>query len=271
LPERWAGRLSVMRSLGLWGIVAGVAAAVGARLAAGRARAGTAALGEAVFDVVAILASWPPLLYVTITRYWGFYRHHLYLGVPLVVFLAGWALDRRTDGAVTSDPGTRGGVAREARRAGLLLLMPWIAFQIADAMGCLVLDYRYPFSDTKAVARLLADRAHVVADADWRSSGILFWRPDVTMRSASWHGQRFRYPLPDAARGQVVPIGPLLQEECREAPDRTYFVGVGASLGALAPCAKRLDFVKMPFETQPFTWETLDVFPMDCACAASKR
>ncbi len=62
-------------------------------------------------------------------------------------------------------------------------------------------------------------------------------------------------------------IPPILVEECRAAPDRVYFAGVAASMGSLGRCASPIAFPKSPFESQPFTWETFDLFHLDCACA----
>jgi hypothetical protein len=254
VPRRFAGATAALRSLAFWALIAGALVASAARAGALRAR-----WRVGVFDVLAVLASWPPLLVIMVQHHWGFYRHHLFLGMPLLVFLAGWGLDPRIDGPISG----------QARRSGLALLAPWFLFQAVIAAGSFALDRRYPFSDTKSAASLLAEGAHVVADAEWRSGGLLFWRPDIQMRSASWRGRRFLYPVPDLERNRSAPLPPIVVEECHEAPDRIYFAGIGSSLGALAKCARRLDNPKSPFETQPFTWEVFDLFRMDCACVAA--
>src|SRR5262249_11264794 len=152
---------------------------------------------------------------VIVQHYWGFYRHHLFLGMPLLVLLAGWGLDRRVAGPVTG----------ELRLGSLALLAPWFLLQAALAAGSFALDLRYPFSDTKAAARALSQGARVVADAEWRALGMLFWRPDIRMRASAWRGRPFRYPLPDREWHLPAHLPRLLAEECRAAPDRVYFAG----------------------------------------------
>jgi hypothetical protein len=197
-----------------------------------------------------------------VEHYWGFYRHHLFLGMPLLVLLVGWGLDRRIAGPASG----------EARRVGLALMAPWFLLQAALAVGCFALDYRYPFSDTKSAARGLPQGARVVADAEWRSMGMLFWRPDIRMRAPAWRGRPFRYSRPDREWHVREPLAPLLVEECREAPDRVYFAGVASSLEKpKARCLSRIDHPKTPLGEHPFTWEDFDVFQVDCACIGAAR
>jgi hypothetical protein len=210
------------------------------------------------FEVLAVVASWLPLLDVVVLHYWGSYRHHLFLGLPALVVLVGWGIDGGVEGPIRGD----------ARRAGLALLSPWLLLQVAIAAGCFALDARYPFSDTKSAAPMLDAGAHVVADAEWRSIGMLLYRPDLQMRSASWQGRPYRYTRPDRNWHRTVPVPPLVAAECGEAPDRVYFAGTAKSLGALGRCAGRVAYPQNPFETHPFTWESFDLFRMDCACVA---
>jgi hypothetical protein len=95
---------------------------------------------------------------------------------------AGGALDLPARHGWGLDPGITGPFAGAARRAGLVLLAPWLLFQGMIAVGSFALAYRYPFSDTKAAARMLAPEARLVTDTNWRSTGVMFWRPDVQAR-----------------------------------------------------------------------------------------
>jgi hypothetical protein len=248
---------ALLRSLALWSFLVGAAAALGARLGRLLSRWTVEA-----FDVLAVLASFPPLLEIIVRHYWGFYRHHLFLGMPLVVILVGWGLHARFAGAY----------AEEARRTGLSLLGPWFLLQVILAAGCVVLDALYPFSDTKGAARELAAGAHVVADSEWRTMGMLFWRPDIQLRAASsWNGKPFHYMRADRAWHVGTPLPPLVREECSRVPRRVYFAGGEASLGALATCARRVPHRKMQFGDHPETWESFDLFRMDCACVGRLR
>jgi len=256
LPRRLADVVAALRSLAFWGVLTGAGVALAARILALRGRWRTGA-----FEVIAVLGSLPPLLVIIVLHYWGFYRHHLFLGMPLLVVLAGWGLDA----------GLTGPIAGAARRLGLALLAPWLLFQAVLGAGSFALDQRYPFSDTKAAARMLPPEARLITDTHWRSTGVMFWRPDVQMRSAGWNGRRYRYIRPDQDWFRNVSIPPIVAEECRAAPDRVYFAGVAASLGALGRCASPVAYPKSPFETQPFTWETFDLFRMDCSCVTRGR
>lgn len=252
-PPSVRGALAALRSLAFWGLSAGVLLGLATRaFALGRRwRVGA-------FDVLAVACAAPPLLVVIVGHYWGFYRHHLFLGMPLVVVLVGWGLDREVAGPI----------AGEARRSALALMVPWFLLQGALAAGNLVLDWRYPFSDTKSAARALDPGAHVVADADWRSLTMMFWRPDIQYRSTSWRGRRVRYARPDWEWHKQAALSPLVAAECQEAPDRVYFAGFAASLGPLVRCAQPVPFPKTPLVDHPFTWESFDLFRMDCACVA---
>ncbi len=251
VPAPLAGPLAALRSLAFWGVISSALVAVATRIGALRARWRTGA-----FEVIAVLASLPPLLVIIVFHYWGFYRHHLFLGMPLLVVLAGWGLD----------VGISGPISGVARQTGLALLAPWLLFQGVVAAGSFALDHRYPFSDTLAAARMLAPGARLVTDTHWQSTGVMFWRPDVQMRSAGWGGRPYRYIRPDQDWFRNVPIPPLIVEECRAAPERVYFAGVTASLGALGRCASPIEYPRSPFETQPFTWESFSLSRMDCAC-----
>jgi hypothetical protein len=175
--------------------------------------------------------------------------------MPLVVIVAGWALDR-----------TGASLGRSWRRAALVLMIPWLFHETALSAASFALDYRYQFSNTKSAAAVLAGGARVVADAEWRSAAMLLWRPDITMRSASWGGRPFRYIRADSDWHREVPIPPLVAKECQAAPDRVYFAGFEPALGDLSSCTRRIEYPRVPFDDHPVTWETFDLFRMDCAC-----
>jgi hypothetical protein len=252
VPPPLRGAVAALRSLAFWGVVLGAAAALAARVARWRV---------STFEVLAVVVSWVPLLVIIVNHYWGFHRHHLFLGLPLLVVLTGWGLDERVEGKL----------AGELRRWGLALLVPWFLFEAGIAAGSFALDARHPFSDTKSAAQVLGAGAHVVADADWRSMGMLFWRPDIQMRSMSWRGRRFRYARPDREWHATAALAPLLAEECREAPDRVYFAGYPASLGGLARCGKPVPYPTNTLGEHPFTWESFELLRMDCGCVAGGK
>jgi hypothetical protein len=254
LPPPFFDVLAFLRSLAFWGLLAGVAVALGARAAFLRSRWRVEA-----FDVFAVLASWPPLLEIIVRHYWGSYRHHLFLGMPLVVILSGWGLDARFSGEL----------AAEARRAGRALLVPWFVLQTILGATSLALDFVYPFSDTKSAARVPAEGAHVVAESEWKTLGVLFWRPDLHMRARAWRGQPYRYLRADDAWDKKVALPPLVVEECGAAPDRVYFAGTRQQLGALAKCAHPVAYPKSPLGNHPQMWESSDLSRMDCGCVAA--
>jgi hypothetical protein len=257
LGPRLFNAFAILRSLAFWGVLVGAAAGLAARLGRLWSRWRVEA-----FDLLAVLASWPPLLEILVRHYWGFYRHHLFAGMPLLVILVGWGLHARLAGAY----------ADEARRTGLMLLAPWFLLQVSLAAGSLVLDALYPFSDTKDAARELARGAHVVSDSEWKTVGMLFWRPDIRLRAAgAWSGKPFLYIRADKAWHKGTSLPPLVREECGVVPDRTYFAGGQGSLGTLSPCARRVEHRKMQYGDHPSTWESFDLFRMDCACVGQRR
>jgi hypothetical protein len=255
LPRPFPDVAAALRSVSFWGVLTGAAVALAGRAARIRKRWRVEA-----FDVLAIVASWPALLDVILHHYWGSFRHHLFLGIPLLVLVVGWALDRR-GGAL---------FAVASRRATIALLAPWLAFQIALGAACFVLDHRYAFSDTKGAASVLAPDARVVAEQEWRSMGMLLWRPDIRMRATAWGGRPFRYWRPEVRWEQRVPVGPLVAEECRAATARVYFAGFKGGLGPLAACARRIDYPASPLWDHPFTFEKFELLELDCACVGER-
>jgi hypothetical protein len=112
--------------------------------------------------------------------------------------------------------------------------------------------------------------AHVVADAEWRSIAMLLWRPDLVLRSSSWMGKRVLYTAANTEWHRMAPVAPIVAEECRAAPDRVRFSGVRESLGKLTRCATPVPFPRSPLAALPFTWETIEVFAIDCGCVAAQ-
>ena len=245
-----------LRSLAFWCLLAAAALGLASRAGLLRRRGRVEA-----FDLIAGVAAWPPLLEIIVRHYWGFYRHHLFLGMPLLVIVAGWGLHARFADAFSD----------EARRSALALLAPWFLLQVSLAALSVSLDAAYPFTDTRAASRALVPGAHVVAEAEWRTLGMLFWRPDIQMRAAAWQGRPYRYIQPDNGWGQTAPLPPLVKEECRAAPDRTYFAGGLGAMGALGSCAKRVAYPREMRGEHPTTWETFELFRMDCGCVEGKK
>lgn len=255
VPLVWQTVIAAVRSFAFWGVILAALLIVTIRLANRHgSRRGF------YFDLFIIVSSWGPLLVIILFHYWGWYRHHIFLGLPLIVVLLGHALDARI----------RGWVIRPLQQAALTLFAPWFALQGLLAMGCFAADVRYPFSCTKDASKLLVQNARVVTDADWISVGVLFWRPDIQLRSMSWNGRPYRYVRADRYWHSRTALMPLVAEECAIDPEHTYFVGNEKSMGTLRPCGHNQPYVKSPFQTQPFTWELFDVFSMDCTCVAQK-
>ena len=57
--------------------------------------------------------------------------------------------------------------------------------------------------------------------------------------------------------------------ECRATPERVYFAGFVESLGPLSRCAGRIAYSKTTLVDHPFTWESFDLFRMDCGCVSA--
>ncbi len=247
---------SRLRSLAFWCLLAAAALGLASRAGLLRRRWRIEA-----FDLLAAFAAWPPLLEIILHHYWGFYRHHLFLGMPLLVIVTGWGLHARSGAPF----------AEEARRTVRVLLAPWFALQVSLGLLSVGLDARYPFTDTLAASRALAQGAHVVAEAEWRTLGMLFWRPDIQMRAAAWKGRPYRYLRPDKEWGMLAPLPPLVTEECRAAPDRTYFAGGLGALGVLGVCATPVAYPRRMQGEHPTTWETFDLFRVDCGCVEGKK
>ncbi len=246
---------AVLRSLAFWGCLAAAALGLASRAGLLRRRWRVEA-----FDLIAAVAAWPPLLEIIVHHYWGAYRHHLFLGMPLLVIVTGWGLHARFSAPF----------ADEARRTALALLFPWFALQISMGVSCVALDAALHFSDTKSASRVLAPGAHVVAESEWRPLGLLFWRPDIQLRAAAWEGRPFRYIRPDRAWGRLGPLPPLVKEECAAAPERVYFAGSAGAMGPLAACGKRVEYLRKMKGEQPMTFETFDLFRVDCGCVQGK-
>jgi hypothetical protein len=255
VPPWLSDAFAAVRHLAFWSMLMALGLALLSRLRRLRARWGVEA-----FDLVAVLASWPPLLEIIVHHYWGFYRHHLLIGVPLVVILAGWGIATTTESAL----------AEGARDVGLALLAPWFVLELGLTVGSFALDAQHPFSDAKAAAGMIARGAHVVAESEWKTLSLLFWRPDLTMRSTAWRGRPYRYMRPDTEWRMVAAVPVLLAEECRVAPDNVTYAGAEAGLGRYSDCADLIAYPQMTLGEHPLTWESFDLFRIDCACVLSR-
>jgi hypothetical protein len=203
-----------------------------------------------VYDVLAIVVGWAPLLEIIVNHYWGSPRHHVFFSLPVVVVLAGWGLQAG-----------REGLRWEAAPA-LLLMGPWFGFHFATSFRDLALDVRLPFSDSKAAAALLPANAHLVADSVTLQEGYMLWRPGIVMRGGDNAGRRLGYTAFDSAWHDPASIPAMVREECSVAPDRTYYSG---SWGILASCLT-LVRPESPHSEQTRPDERFDLSKVDCAC-----
>lgn len=210
------------------------------------------------YDVLSILFGWVALLEIIVNHYWGSPRHHAFLGIPVVVLVAGWGAQRSF------------GANRWAPLAALPLMSAWFAFQFVVCARDLALDVELPFSDTKAAAARLPPDAHLVADSLTMQEGYMLWQPGILMRGGDNAGRRIGYVAFDSAWHAGAPILPMVRGECAEAPDRTFFSGSGGSLGAFAGCLQLLRS-GTPHSEQLRADERFDLSKVDCACVERGR
>jgi len=245
-------RIAMFRHWAVLGVAAGVAYSVALRLLAGW-RAYRAIL---VFDVLAIVIGWVPLLEIIIDHYWGSPRHHAFLGFPVAVLLAGWGAQRSPGGAGWTSA------------ASLAFASAWFVFQFVICARDVALDVERPFSDSKAAAALLPTDAHLVTESFTMQEGYLFWRPGIVMRGGDMAGRALPYTAADVAWTVRVPIAPLVQQECAAAPDRTFFSGERRSVSSLGGCLRLLR-PKTPASEQFRTDERFDLWQVGCLCVAA--
>jgi hypothetical protein len=212
-----------------------------------------------VYDLLSIGIGWLPLLEIVINHYWGSPRHHAFFGIPVVVALAGWGLQR---------PFGASGLARWLSSGALVFASPWFAFQLVLCTRDVDLDIRLPFSDTKEAARMLPPGAHVVADSLTTQEGYMFWRPGIVMRGADEGGRHLEATVFDSAWHIRVPLAPLVRQECADAPDRTYYSGAKGSVGAFDGCLRLLHRAT-PASEQLRADERLDLWQVNCQCVAA--
>jgi len=191
------------------------------------------------------------LSYIFVVRNPGMHRHHLFLFVPWLVIALGLLL-RSTD---------RRGLARALVPVSAAMFLPWFAFEYWTAGVDLASDVRGAFSGTKAAAAMLPPGARVVsAGEDWFACGILFWRPDVSMRAQSSKGRPFRYLFQDWEWHRVVPLLPLLTEECRGAQEIYVLAAVDAPLTDTS-CTRTIATPSSMLPTERFSVNSLS-----CSC-----
>lgn len=203
-----------------------------------------------------VVAGAVPLLYVLVFRYFGSYRHRLFLWNPLLPLACAWlCIDRRRLGA------TRG------------LAFALLALRFAGDARTLGLDLwrdsRGLFSETGVVADLLPANAHVVTEQDWAAVGILLERPDIVLRSGAGRGREVRKLLWDRASTDRVPVEPLVTEECARATERTFFITQRprhADPSSAPACMSPLPHPMSKNSAIVGRREVLDVYRVDCKC-----
>jgi hypothetical protein len=206
-----------------------------------------------VYDLIALFVGWAALLEILVNHYWGSPRHHLFLGLPLIVLVCGWGASL---GA---------GRLRWSSAVALPLMGSWLAFQVIVCVRCLLLDVDQPFSDSKAAAAFLPEDAHLVAESITWQEGYMLWKPHIVMRGGDQGGRRLGYVASDTAWHMGAAATPMVREECKDAPDRTYYSGSSWNLGALSTCLHLLRPASIHSEqTRPD--ERFDLSQVDCAC-----
>jgi hypothetical protein len=214
-----------------------------------------------LYDILAILVGWLPLLDIIVNHYWGSPRHHAFFGIPVVVVLVGWGLQR---------PFGASGPARWSSAGALALASVWFAFQFVLCERDVELDVRLPFSDSKDAAEMLPPRAHVVAQSLTMAEGYLFWRPGIKMRGGDEAGRRLAATVFDSAWHMQVALAPLVREECADDPGSTFYSGPRGSVGGLDGCLHLLHRATPPSE-QLRADERFDLWQVDCQCVAASR
>jgi hypothetical protein len=211
-----------------------------------------------LYDLLAILVGWLPLLEIIVNHYWGSPRHHAFFGIPVVVALAGWGLQRPF--------GVRG-LARWVSGGALAFASAWFLFQYIICARDIDLDIRLPFSDSKEAAAMLPPDAHLVGESMTMQEGCLFWRPGIVMRGGDCAGRRLESTVFDSAWHIRVPVAPLVREECTDAPDRTFYAGPKGNVGPLDRCLRLLRPATVASE-QLRADERFDLWQVDCPCVA---
>jgi hypothetical protein len=199
-----------------------------------------------------VALSWATLLYIFVAWYSGAYRHHLHLWIPALVIALGWLAGTRAPPRWALAP----------LGAAALLLAPWMVYQLHMAWDDLAGDARGAFTQTKSAAALLPEGARVVGDDDCAILGLRLWRADLTLRSTRSLGRRFRTLVYDRDWHTRAPLGPLVAEECREAPDRTFLARHDQPTAAIPPAC--LSLVQAHHGLQ--LTERFDLYRVDCAC-----
>jgi hypothetical protein len=208
----------------------------------------------ALYYGMALSFSFAALMYIFLERNGGAYRHHLFLFVPGFVVAVGATLRRLY----------QAGSSRTLAALCALALIPWFGYQYYVCAFDLISDERERFSQTKEQALVFPQGAHVVASGGMELTGMLYWRPDLTLRSLDGRGRRLRYMYPDIHWHTRARLEPLLEEECAEAPDSTFLARDPAGETVSARVTACLDQVS---PQQPSRLkESFDVARLDCRC-----
>jgi hypothetical protein len=202
-----------------------------------------------------LVISWLPLLYILVVRYRGYHRHHVFLVFPMLVVAAGLLSRDVLSAGFRSLTGT----------LGLALMTPWLLLQWRCASFDWDQDKKGLFCSTKTVAMRLPAAAHVISDTNYSAIGVLFWRPDIVLRSTDGGGRTMTYNPPDADWLKSVPMDPLVREECHSAPDRVFVVTTSGFSGTplVSKCAPR---DATYYVATREAYEAWGVFGIDCAC-----
>lgn len=184
------------------------------------------------------------LLYTFVAKAGATYRHFTFVALPALAYLTVFAL----------------AAARRAPWFGAVVLglfAPTLALLNLLGLANLAADVADVFSDTRLHASEFEPHARLVT-ADARPVALLYYRPDLTLRTAANRGSHVRYIRPDKDFEVTVPVAGLIREECRASASG----GVWASdPGGFPDCQKR--HLQAKGRVEGFSWTELD-----CGCVA---
>ena len=208
------------------------------------------------FYAAVVLLNGVTLLYIFIYRYSGAYRHHLFMFIPVMIIGV----------ALSLAPSDSRGPGRLLQLVPLALLLPWFLYQFYVCGSDLVRDHEGAFSQTRAASSVFpADARVVIAGPDTLAAGLLFWRPDLSMRSLTSAGRSFRYMIADRRWHESAALDPILADECRRAPE-VFVVGPGGQHPGVTGCA-----TDVASQSPSLLSESFEVFKLSCACQLKGR